>query len=90
MLNEFFKKNCFRYRGYYKPDYVFIDEAAQASEPECLIPISLMQTKGKVILCGDPKQLGPITYCKGLTLKNLLSSPSYLDNIEGEKFGLGI
>jgi superfamily I DNA and/or RNA helicase len=41
--------------------HIFIDEAAQASEPEILIPLSgLWQQKNcHVILSGDPKQLGP-------------------------------
>lgn len=42
--------------------HVFIDEAGQAMEPEVLIPLQLVdQTKGgKVIMVGDPKQLGPV------------------------------
>ena len=44
--------------------HVFIDEAGHAMEPECLIPIiglHKMNRKGrKVVLAGDPKQLGPV------------------------------
>ena len=43
---------------------MFIDEAGHAMEPECLIPIiglHQMNRKGrKVILAGDPMQLGPV------------------------------
>ena len=38
--------------------YVFIDEAAQATEPECLLP--MLHHAEKVVLAGDHKQLGPI------------------------------
>ncbi|KAM3962458.1 putative helicase mov-10-B.1 [Aphomia sociella] len=47
-----------------KPRYIthlFIDEAAQASEPVCLIPVGgLLRTDGSLILAGDPLQLGPV------------------------------
>ncbi|KAM3962460.1 LOW QUALITY PROTEIN: putative helicase mov-10-B.1 [Aphomia sociella] len=40
--------------------HLFIDEAAQASEPATLIPIcGLLASNGHLILAGDPKQLGP-------------------------------
>lgn len=41
---------------------VLIDEATQATEPECLIPI----TKGcrRLVLVGDHCQLGPVVMCK--------------------------
>ncbi len=41
--------------------HVFVDEAGQASEPEVLVaikPLALDDTR--VILSGDPKQLGPV------------------------------
>ena len=41
--------------------HIFIDEAGQASEPECLVPITgILGDKTNVILSGDPRQLGPI------------------------------
>jgi hypothetical protein len=41
--------------------HVFIDEAAQASEPSALIPITgLLAPRGLLVLAGDPRQLGPV------------------------------
>lgn len=48
-----------RYSGQYHPDYVFIDEAAQALEPEADIAISTLLPGKQLVLAGDPKQLGP-------------------------------
>jgi len=48
--------------------HLFIDEAAQATEPESLIPMSVVvddhpdATKVEIALCGDPRQLGPSIY----------------------------
>jgi AAA domain len=45
--------------------HLFIDEAAQATEPESLIPISVVMDfhptafKAEIALCGDPRQLSP-------------------------------
>ncbi|KRZ28365.1 Regulator of nonsense transcripts 1 [Trichinella pseudospiralis] len=41
---------------------VLIDESAQATEPECLIPI--VTGARQVILVGDHCQLGPVVMCK--------------------------
>lgn len=50
-------------------NYVFVDEAGQATEPELLVPLILMndgrqinrgKLSGQLILAGDPKQLGPV------------------------------
>lgn len=42
--------------------HVFVDEAGQAMEPECIVPLAgLLNVKsGQVVLAGDPEQLGPI------------------------------
>jgi superfamily I DNA and/or RNA helicase len=38
-----------------------IDEAGQSTEQETWIPIGgLANSKTKVVLCGDPEQLGPV------------------------------
>lgn len=44
---------------------VVIDEAAQASEPDCYIPLTLLEPiNGQVILAGDHHQLGPCSMSK--------------------------
>ena len=43
--------------------HVFIDEAAQALEAEALIPLSLVGPGCKVVLSGDPCQLGAVVRC---------------------------
>ncbi|XP_053355474.1 putative helicase mov-10-B.1 [Clarias gariepinus] len=42
--------------------HIFIDEAGQAVEPECVVGIAglLHPEKGQLVLSGDPKQLGPV------------------------------
>ncbi|KAL8278914.1 hypothetical protein RQP46_008583 [Phenoliferia psychrophenolica] len=45
-------------RGHFS--HIFIDECGQAEEPESAIPLAMANERTSVILCGDPKQLGPI------------------------------
>ncbi|XP_034539182.1 putative helicase mov-10-B.1 isoform X2 [Notolabrus celidotus] len=42
--------------------HIFVDEAGQAAEPECIMAIAglLNARTGQLVLAGDPKQLGPI------------------------------
>ncbi|KAG7199163.1 hypothetical protein KM043_018049 [Ampulex compressa] len=41
--------------------HVLIDEAGQATEPEIMVPLSLIHPDyGQVVLAGDPLQLGPV------------------------------
>ncbi|XP_042346930.1 putative helicase mov-10-B.2 [Plectropomus leopardus] len=46
--------------------YIFVDEAGQATETECIIPLGglLIPHRCQVVLAGDPKQLGPIITSK--------------------------
>ncbi|CAJ1056264.1 RNA helicase Mov10l1 isoform X1 [Xyrichtys novacula] len=66
--------------------HVFLDEAGQATEPEALIPISLLsETDGQIVLAGDPRQLGPVIKSKLATafglgvsmLERLMANPLY-------------
>ncbi|XP_054912271.1 RNA helicase Mov10l1 [Poeciliopsis prolifica] len=66
--------------------HVFLDEAGQATEPESLIPISLISERdGQIVLAGDPCQLGPIVksnlamaFGLGMSLlERLMSNPLY-------------
>lgn len=48
-----------------KFDYIFIDEAGQASEPDAIIPLNLCNPcDSLIILSGDPLQLGPVIKSK--------------------------
>ncbi|XP_066906042.1 probable RNA helicase armi isoform X2 [Halyomorpha halys] len=50
-------------RGFFT--HIFVDEAGQATEPEILTVLVLLNTlNGQVILAGDPLQLGPVAYSK--------------------------
>nr|XP_020485088.1 putative helicase mov-10-B.1 [Labrus bergylta] len=46
--------------------HVFLDEAGQAEEPQCIIAVAgLLSAKtGQLVLAGDPKQLGPIIHSR--------------------------
>lgn len=55
-------------------DLVIVDEAAQATEPETLIPLTLVQPNlGRIMLCGDCKQLGPNLRSRVAIEKGLVS-----------------
>ena len=45
----------------YAFENIFIDESAQATEPECMVP--LMRGCKRLILVGDHRQLGPVLMC---------------------------
>ncbi|KAI4457865.1 dna2/nam7 helicase family [Holotrichia oblita] len=83
-----------KYSGMYNPDHVFIDEAAQASEPEADIAISMLQRNKQLVLAGDPKQLGPHCVSEaaaqlGLTtslLERLMTTNSLYTTAKNNKF----
>ena len=41
-------------------DWVIVDEAGHASEPEACIPLTRCKQDGVIVLAGDRKQLGPV------------------------------
>nr|XP_026489735.1 putative helicase mov-10-B.1 [Vanessa tameamea] len=52
--------------------HLFIDEAAQASEPATLVPVTgLLAPNGHLVLAGDPQQLGPVCISKEATDRGL-------------------
>eukprot|EP00808_Paulinella_micropora_P024226 g32429.t1 len=71
--------------------YLFVDEACQALEAELYVPLQLAGEETRVVLAGDPCQLGPTihtTFPKALRLlqrswlQRLLSLPPYLEASE--------
>ncbi|XP_041801095.1 putative helicase mov-10-B.1 [Chelmon rostratus] len=72
--------------------HIFVDEAGQATETECLIPLAglLRAESGQVVLAGDPKQLGPIVrspfaleYGMGVSLLERMMN-HYANNLKNE------
>ncbi|XP_063977617.1 probable RNA helicase armi [Diachasmimorpha longicaudata] len=46
-------------RGHFS--HILVDEAGQATEPEIMVPLTLIEAhQGQIILAGDPMQLGPV------------------------------
>lgn len=60
--------------------HIFIDEAAQATEPEVMIPIrTMLGPRTNVILSGDIKQLGPIV--RSVVARELGHNVSFLERL---------
>ncbi|KAI1721004.1 AAA domain-containing protein [Ditylenchus destructor] len=60
---------------YDKFTHIFIDEAGQADELETLIPLAgLASSNTRVVLAGDPRQLGPVETVEYLNSKNITYS----------------
>ncbi|KAF8644637.1 hypothetical protein AX16_008364 [Volvariella volvacea WC 439] len=69
-------------RGHFT--HIFIDEAGQATEPETMVAIRTMADENtRIILAGDPKQLGPIVYSP--IAKKLGLGMSYLERLMGRE-----
>ncbi|XP_073287126.1 probable RNA helicase SDE3 [Primulina huaijiensis] len=67
-------------RGHFS--YIFLDEAGQASEPEAMVPLSQLYSKGTVVvLAGDPMQLGPVIFSRDAESYGL--GTSYLERLFG-------
>lgn len=62
--------------------HLFIDEAAQATEPATLIPVcGLLAPNGLLVLAGDPQQLGPVCISKEARDRGLgVIAICYIDN----------
>jgi hypothetical protein len=78
--------------------HLFIDEAAQATEPESLIPLSVVvddipnAIKVEIALAGDPRQLSPDVYsplAAGDLQKSLLERLLRLPEIGGRSHMMG-
>ena len=72
--------------------HIIVDEASQAWEPETMIPLSLIEHKTRVLIAGDPKQLGPATRCHkadryglGVSLQERLMSLEEYRQIETKR-----
>lgn len=64
---------------------ITVDEAGQSTEPETMIPITLLsKLKGQVILAGDPKQLGPVLISP--IAKILRFDVSFLERLSEHEF----
>jgi len=67
-------------RGHFS--HVFIDEAAQATEPEAMVVVkNVSNASTKLILAGDPKQLRPIV--QSAIANELGLNVSYLERLMG-------
>lgn len=78
--------------------HLFIDEAAQATEPETLIPLSVVVddtagvTKVEIAMAGDPRQLSPLIYsqfAKPVLAKSMLERLLRLPDLGGRDHLLG-
>ncbi|CAG8467844.1 6040_t:CDS:2 [Dentiscutata heterogama] len=75
--------------------HIFVDEAGQALEPEILTALQNGNKDTKIILAGDPKQLGPFVYSQiakdfglGQSLIERLEKTSYYDFSDTCKYGV--
>ncbi|KAK1421680.1 hypothetical protein QVD17_24209 [Tagetes erecta] len=65
--------------------HIFLDEAAQASEPETMIPVSHFYRRNTVVvLAGDPMQLGPVIFSKDAESYGL--GKSFMERLCESKF----
>lgn len=54
--------------------HVFLDEAGQATEPEAVVAVAgLLGPAGRLVMAGDPRQLGPVVRSQ-LAVKNGLAT----------------
>jgi len=68
--------------GHYS--HIFVDEAGQATEPEVMVSVKMMaDEKTNVVLCGDPKQLGPVI--RSSVARRLGLGMSFIERLMGRE-----
>ncbi|XP_051168910.1 putative helicase mov-10-B.2 [Leptopilina boulardi] len=62
-------------------NYIFIDEAGQATKPETMIPFAITKKNFdcQIVMSGDPKQLGPVVMTKHG--EHLLEFPNFITKL---------
>ncbi|XP_041969109.1 probable RNA helicase SDE3 isoform X2 [Aricia agestis] len=54
--------------------HLFVDEAAQATEPATVVPFGLLAAGARLVLAGDPRQLAPVVLSREAGAKGLKKS----------------
>ncbi|KAG7085878.1 hypothetical protein E1B28_003411 [Marasmius oreades] len=80
--------------GHYS--HIFVDEAGQATETEVMVSVKMMaDDQTNVVLCGDPKQLGPVIRSSvarrlglGMSFIERLMGREIYDEVEG--YGISV
>lgn len=77
-LGKPFRINSYQRLSTLNFSHIFIDEAGQSSEGEIWLSLSLATPETSIILCGDPRQLGPVIPLDiSRTLQESFTSPLF-------------